>query len=101
MILVWMRLCLRQHLEKAKPLQMVTLTMKEDMNIGQGCTVEGCAYMCSQIENCKSFSVLDLCYEDDNTNSFRPTCATVDRLVSESGGFATFDRSKRAVCSFH
>lgn len=68
---------------------------------GQGCTVEGCAYMCSQIENCKSFSIIDFCNEDDATSALRPTCAVVDRLVSESGGLLSFDRSKRAVCSFH
>lgn len=69
-------------------------------NNGQGCTVEGCAWMCQVTDHCDAFAIWDFCDESDSA-SLRPSCAVVDDMVAQSGGSATFDRSLRAVCTFH
>ena len=71
-----------------------------NINNGQGCTIEGCAWMCQNTDYCDAFSILDFCYTGD-VDPLRPNCDIVDSLVAASGGTATFDRSKRAVCAFH
>ena len=72
-----------------------------NVNNGQGCTLDGCAYMCQASDSCEAFTLLDLCYEDDAASALRPTCDIIDGLVAASGRSGTFDRSKRAVCGFH
>lgn len=69
-------------------------------NNGQGCTVEGCAWMCQVTERCDAFAIWDFCDESDS-DSLRPSCAVVDDLIAASGKSGTFDRSLRAVCTFH
>ena len=68
---------------------------------GQGCTIDGCAWMCQVTEQCDAFAIIDFCNTDDGDSPLRPTCDTVDRLLDESGRIGSFDRSKRAVCAFH
>lgn len=68
---------------------------------GQGCTLEGCAWMCLNTDKCDAFAMWDFCSEDDSADAVRPVCRVVDDLVTASGGTATFDRNLRSVCSFH